>query len=81
MTQIILESEHPEASRLVKAALAQYAVAIQLHETQCRTREPSNPGETRASLDYRADRLQERAEAVQAMHDQIPGGQAGPPAT
>lgn len=76
--KIELESDHPEAAQLVKAALASYGVNVQVHEIQTREREP-HPGETRELLDHRADRLKERAAAVLAMHDQIPGGQAGPP--
>lgn len=76
--RIELESDHPEAAQLVKAALASYLVNVQVHEMQTRGRQP-HPGETTELLEHRADRLKERAAAVQAMHDQIPGGQAGPP--
>lgn len=76
MTTIQVTSSHPDAERLLRTALENYALSITSHAAQCRHRN-LNPGETRDQLDKRAAVLDTRATAVREMAEQIPGGQAG----
>lgn len=74
---ITLTSEHPDAEKLVRRALENYAHMATVHAVQKRHR-PLHPGETRPQLEKGAKVLDARAAAVTAMAEQIPGGQAGP---
>lgn len=71
-----LTSTHPDADRILRAALEAYARYARAHAVQKRHR-TLHPGETRAKLEREAVTLDARAAAAESMLGQLPDGQVG----
>lgn len=80
MTTYTLESDHPDAARLIRRALENYAGMAQTSAVRMRHGKP-NPGESPARREAAARVWDQRAEAAAAMAGQMPGGEITPPKT
>lgn len=80
MSTFTITSDHPDAARILRTAIENYAFYAASHARMKRTRH-LHPGETREQLAKEADVLDARSAAAETMAQQVTGGQAGPTTT